>query len=123
MRYLLTLTDETSAAPRPGAPPPLVGGLAAPEPTPATPATVLERGQALYEAHCGMCHGDRGQGGLGTGLAAVLVSVDPLRYTRAATAQGVPGSMMPAWDTALGGPLSAAELDDVATYVVDLMRR
>jgi mono/diheme cytochrome c family protein len=122
VRYLLTLTDEPDVARRAGAPPPLVGGLATPEPASAAPATALERGQVVYEAHCGMCHGDRGQGGMGTGLTAVLVSVDPLRYARAATAQGVPGSMMPAWDEAAGGPLSAAELDDVAAYVVDLVR-
>ena len=120
---LETLTDKPDVARRRGAPHPLVGGLATPGPADAAPATALERGQALYEAHCTMCHGDRGQGGMGTALSAVLVSVDPLRYTRAATAQGVPGSMMPAWDAASGGPLSSAELDDVAAYVVDLVRR
>ncbi len=118
VRYLLTLT-EAPGAPRSGAPRPLVGGLAPRQPTPVAPP---DRGQALYEAHCIMCHGDRGQGGMGTALSAVLISVDPWRYTRAATAQGVPG-MMPAWDKALGGPLTDAELDDVATYVVDMVRR
>lgn len=122
VRYLLTLVDESSAAQRPGAPPPLVGGLATPGTGAATPATTLERGQAIYEAHCTMCHGDRGQGGMGAGLAVVRVSIDPQRYARAATAQGTPG-MMPPWDTASGGPLSAVELDDVAAYVVELSRR
>lgn len=119
VRYLLSLDEVPSPARRPGGPQPMVGGLAPPQ---AAPEASADRGRALYEAHCIMCHGDRGQGGLGTALTAVLASVDPWRYARAATAQGAPG-MMPAFDQALGGPLTAAELDAVAAYVVELVRR
>ncbi|MCS6845433.1 MAG: c-type cytochrome [Caldilineales bacterium] len=118
VRYLLSLDEAPPATRPPAAPSPLVGGLAPPRPTPAAPA---DRGRALYEAHCIMCHGDRGQGGLGSALSAVLVSVDPWRYARATTAQGVPG-MMPAFDRALGGPLTEEELDQVAAYVVEMVR-
>ena len=124
VRYLLTLTEPRPGKRPSGAPAPLVGGLATPRPDEASAAdTPLARGKTVYEAHCVMCHGERGQGGMGPALDVVLVSVDPLRYARAATAQGVPGSLMPAWEEAAGGPLSATELDDVATYVVDLARQ
>jgi mono/diheme cytochrome c family protein len=123
VRYLLTLTEPRPERRREGAPAPLVGGLATPQPEGAAEAdTPLARGKALYEAHCAQCHGDRGQGGLGPAMDVVLVSVDPERYARAATAHGVAGSLMPAWDEAVGGPLSTGELDDVAAYVVELAR-
>lgn len=122
LRYLLTLTETPGGQRPPGAPPPLVGGLTTPTPSAAPPMTTLERGQALYTDHCAMCHGERGQGGLGTGLGAVLVSVDPVAYTRAATAQGVPG-LMPGWSQSVGGPLTDADLDAVSAYVVDLVQR
>jgi mono/diheme cytochrome c family protein len=124
VRYLLTLTEPRPEKRPAGAPAPLVGGLATPRPEDqGLGETPLARGETLYGEHCAQCHGDRGQGGMGTALDAVLVSVDPLRYARAATAQGVPGSLMPAWDEAAGGPLSPSELDDVAAYVVELARR
>jgi mono/diheme cytochrome c family protein len=123
VRYLLTLTEPRPNRRPAGAPAPLVGGLATPRPEDqARGETPLARGKRLYEAHCAQCHGDRGQGGMGTALSAVLVSVDPLRYARAATAHGVPGSLMPGWDETSGGPLSESELDDVAAYVVELAR-
>lgn len=123
VRYLLTLTEPRPNRRPSGAPAPLVGGLATPRSQDQAPGeTPLARGKTLYGAHCQQCHGDRGQGGMGTALSAVLVSVDPVRYARAATAQGVPGSLMPGWDEASGGPLSESELDDVAAYVVELAR-
>lgn len=121
LRYLLTLTDAPNDQRPPGAPPPLVGGLTTPTPPAVTSTSTLEHGRALYVDHCAMCHGERGQGGLGTGLGAVLVSVDPIAYTRAATAQGVAG-LMPAWAQSSGGPLSEADLDAVSAYVVDLVQ-
>jgi mono/diheme cytochrome c family protein len=124
VRYLLTLTEPPADQRPAGAPAPLVGGLATPRARETSPVdTPLARGEALYTDHCAQCHGDRGQGGLGTVLDVVLVSVDPVRYARAATAQGVPGSLMPGWDEAVGGPLSAGELDDVAAYTVELARQ
>lgn len=123
VRYLLTLTEPRPERRREGAPAPLVGGLATPRPEDTTQAdTPLARGKTLYEDHCAQCHGDRGQGGLGPALDVVLVSVDPERYARAATAHGVPGSLMPAWDEAVGGPFLSGELDDVAAYTVELAR-
>jgi mono/diheme cytochrome c family protein len=117
VQYLLTLTEVAPPVPV-GAPPPLVGGLATPGPVNATPASPSARGQALYTAHCAACHGEQGQGGLGSQLAPGQASVDRLRYVRAALAQGTPG-MMPAWDQAHGGPLSEIDLNDLADFVVN----
>jgi mono/diheme cytochrome c family protein len=120
VRYMLSLTDQPEA----GRPP---GPTTTPRPTaaaalPSGARGNAETGRTLYGAHCGMCHGDRGQGGMGAALSIVDISVDPWRYARASTAQGVPGTMMPAWSEVLGGPLSDGELDDVAAYVVELSR-
>ena len=119
VRYMLTLVDEPDSERPAGAPPPLVGGLSTLLPSDGS-STSLERGRVLYENYCVACHGDRGQGALATGLTAVLLGEDPQRYARAATAQGVPG-IMPAWDQALGGPLTDRDLDDLAAYVVQLL--
>jgi mono/diheme cytochrome c family protein len=116
VRYLLTLEDLAPAPAREGAPPPIVGERR-------TEASDDSDGKTLYAAHCQGCHGERGQGRFGTDLTGVLVSVDPVRYARATTERGVPGSTMPAWGEGSGGPLSDAELDAVAGYVVELTRQ
>ena len=78
------------------------------------------RGEALYAENCAVCHGDQGQGRMGATLTTVFAAINPQAYARAAVEQGVPGTMMPAWSDAFGGPLNAAELDDISAYVISL---
>jgi mono/diheme cytochrome c family protein len=40
----------------------IIGGLGAPENPVQADAVSLERGQLLYEPHCGLCHGNQGAG-------------------------------------------------------------
>lgn len=117
--YMATLDEVRPLEPRPGAPPPLVGGLAPTAAPAAATSAGPDRGRVLYADHCAMCHGAQGQGDMGSPMGMALASLDPAAYLRAATAQGVPG-MMPPWDAALGGPLSEADLDAVAAYGVEL---
>jgi mono/diheme cytochrome c family protein len=127
VRYMLTLTGEPEAGL-----PPLPTATPRPTATAARPGSAVRaggatadanRGRKLYEDHCSMCHGDRGQGGMGAALSIIGISVDPWRYARTSTAEGMPGTMMPAWSEAFGGPLNEGELDDVAAYVVELSRQ
>jgi mono/diheme cytochrome c family protein len=119
IRYMLTLADVATEARPSGAPPQVVGALAPTMPTGAPAGQAATRGAELYADHCQACHGEWGQGGMGTAMAALLNGADPYRRGRAATKQGVPG-MMPAWSHAQGGPFTAADLDAVAGHLVRL---
>jgi len=75
-----------------------------------------ERGGELYVAYGDACHGIDGQGRIG----ASLESFPGIRIDAALTAiiaNGVPGSVMPAWAAANGGPLSAQDIADLAAYI------
>jgi mono/diheme cytochrome c family protein len=79
-------------------------------------------GATLYADHCASCHGEAGRGG-GTGptLAAGeflgAVTDTQLRWLVAA---GSPGTRMPAYDMAFGGPLSAQALDRLVVFLRSL---
>jgi mono/diheme cytochrome c family protein len=75
-----------------------------------------ERGGELYVAYCAGCHGIDGQGRVG----ASLESFPGIRVGAALAstiANGVPGSVMPAWAAANGGPLSDQDIADLAGYI------
>jgi mono/diheme cytochrome c family protein len=76
------------------------------------------RGAPLYLLHCTPCHGNEGQG----------VDAPPLRNSQfvqaggdqnvaATVSDGRPGTEMPAWLMANGGPLTDAEVGDVVAYL------
>jgi mono/diheme cytochrome c family protein len=67
-----------------------------------------------------MCHGDQGQGRFGVVLAKAWPVTDPPIYIQQVVRQGIEGSIMPAWSQANGGPLSDAEIGDVAAFVLTL---
>ena len=94
-----------------------------PVPTPVGSVGDPGRGQSLYDANCAVCHGDRGQGRMGATLSTVFAAINPQAYARAAVEHGVPGTMMPAWSQAAGGPLTTTDLDDISAYVIGLSGR
>ena len=66
----------------------------------------------LYRQQCSACHGADGQGGLSIGLAnPVYLAIADDATIRRITAQGVPGTTMPAFAQEAGGFLTDAQID------------
>lgn len=78
----------------------------------------LERGAQIYRENCAVCHGEDGQGRIGATLNQNWPSIRPDLTVRNVIINGVPGSAMPAWSEANGGPLTEAEIDDVTYFIL-----
>ena len=99
-------------------------------PPPATPRPPItpvpdvdgdpNHGAVLFDENCAVCHGQYGEGRIGANLAKNWPSIRPDLTVRAAISQGIPGSAMPAWSQAHGGPLSGADIDDIVSYIMTL---
>jgi mono/diheme cytochrome c family protein len=89
---------------------------------PITPPPNVEgdpnRGALLFAENCVLCHGEQGEGRIGATLAKDWPGIRPDLAIRATIASGVPGSNMPAWSQANGGPLSEADIDDLVSYIL-----
>src|SRR5215471_14080907 len=64
----------------------------------------VERGQQLFAANCAVCHGDRGQGGVGLKLdtptnhpTSDVEATQRGEYLTRTITNGRPGTFMPAW--------------------------
>lgn len=104
-------------------------GLVAPTSTPApvTPIPTIAGvsgdptlGAQVYAQNCAVCHGADGVGRVGVNLTQPAASAQPAAFVRQVIANGVPGSPMPPWAQAQGGPLSNQEVENVAAYVLSL---
>ncbi len=97
----------------------LTPGLASAAPwTQTPPADPGASGERLYAENCAVCHGAQGQGRIGATLAKDWPSIRPDLTVKTIIENGVPGSVMPAWSQAKGGPLTSAEIDALATYIL-----
>lgn len=76
-----------------------------------------ERGGQLYVENCAVCHGVDGTGRIGARLEA-FSGIDPSAVIAQTIAQGIEGTVMPAWGEANGGPLSDQDITDVVAYIV-----
>lgn len=76
----------------------------------------IQQGAVLYAENCAVCHGAQGEGRVGARLQD-FPSINPKAFVKATVADGVPGSRMPAWSRARGGPLSEAEIDAIAAFI------
>jgi mono/diheme cytochrome c family protein len=76
----------------------------------------VAQGARLYADNCAVCHGPQGEGRIGARLRD-FPSISPQAFVKATVANGVPGSKMPAWSKANGGPLTDAEIDAIAAFV------
>jgi mono/diheme cytochrome c family protein len=76
-----------------------------------------ERGGQIYVENCAVCHGVDGKGRIGARLEA-FSGIDPAAVIAQTVAQGIEGTVMPAWGEANGGPLSDQDIADVVAYVV-----
>jgi len=80
----------------------------------------VERGKTLYLQNCAVCHGERAQGRVGATLAKDFPGIRVDVLLKEITANGVAGSVMPAWAKSKGGPLSDAEIDDIVAFIRSL---
>jgi len=77
-------------------------------------------GGLLYQVNCKVCHGIDGQGRIGAALAKSWPGIRPDLTVKATISNGVPGSWMPAWSQAKGGPLSESDINDLTAYILSL---
>ncbi|MEA3337450.1 MAG: c-type cytochrome [Chloroflexota bacterium] len=75
-------------------------------------------GQALFMQNCTMCHGEQGQGRVGSSLSKTFSSINPQQFLRATVATGILGTAMPGWSQEKGGPLTDQDIDDISAYIV-----
>lgn len=75
-------------------------------------------GAQVYADNCALCHGADGEGRVGAVLAHDWPSIRPDLLTRESIAEGVEGSVMPAWSQENGGPLSDEEIDAVIYFIL-----
>jgi cytochrome c oxidase cbb3-type subunit III len=78
----------------------------------------VQLGASLFAQNCAVCHGLDGQGRVGAQLAKNWPSVRPDLTVKNIIANGVPGSKMPAWSQANGGPLDSAQIDALTAYIL-----
>jgi cytochrome c oxidase cbb3-type subunit 3 len=106
--YVLSWQDRVEPAPTPTplpvTPIPTVAGLKG-DPT---------AGAQIFARDCQVCHGERGQGGIGASLSAPIAAVQPEAFLRQVISDGVNGSPMPAFR----GALSEDDIDNVVAYVL-----
>jgi len=110
------------------------GGLSiVPTLPPATPRPAISpvpevqgnpnRGAQLYDQNCAVCHGTNAEGRVGATLAKDWPAIRPDLEIKSTIINGIPGSMMPAWSQANGGPLTEQEVDDIVSFVLSLQQR
>jgi cytochrome c oxidase cbb3-type subunit 3 len=79
--------------------------------TPIVPSEILDF-NALYGANCAGCHGDNGKGGAAIAIAdPVYLAIADDAVLRRATADGIPGTSMPAFAQSAGGMLTDKQVD------------
>lgn len=85
----------------------------------------IERGQELFAANCAVCHGNRGQGGVGLRLdipanrpTSESQATQRSDYLTRTIVNGRPGTFMPAWATENGGPLNTQQVDALVTLIM-----
>ncbi len=74
-------------------------------------------GGELYLVYCALCHGAAGEGDLGPALARPWQGLRPDLTIRSIIQRGVPGSIMPTWSDATGGPLTDQQIDDLVALI------
>jgi mono/diheme cytochrome c family protein len=73
-------------------------------------------GQALYEADCAICHEGEHRATMVPDLHALKTPTN-FEFWRIWIAHGKPGSLMPAFSTVDGGPLSDMQISSLASYL------
>lgn len=93
----------------------LLGGVAA-----AQEGGDSERGGMLYQSYCSMCHGVDGRGRVGANLQS-FPGIAVNAAFQQTIANGIQGSVMPAFSDAQGGPLSDIDIVDISAYLTGVL--
>lgn len=68
----------------------------------------------LYNQNCAGCHGENGKNGVATSLAnPVYLAIAGEATVRKVAANGVPGTLMPAFERSAGGTLTGEQIDSL----------
>jgi len=86
----------------------------------AAAAQDTERGGELFVTYCAMCHGLDGRGRVGADLNE-FPGIDAEAAIGQVILEGISGSSMPAFGTNRGGPLTAADAEDISAYLVGVL--
>jgi cytochrome c oxidase cbb3-type subunit 3 len=78
------------------------------------------RGAQLFATDCAVCHGDHAQGRIGATLAKDFPAIRVDALLNETISNGVQGSVMPAWSVSKGGPLTDADIADLAAFIQSL---
>jgi mono/diheme cytochrome c family protein len=73
-------------------------------------------GKTLYDADCGICHEGEHHASMVPDLHAIKTPTNA-EFWRTWIAHGKPGSLMPAFSTAEGGPLTDIQISSLASYL------
>jgi mono/diheme cytochrome c family protein len=77
-----------------------------------------EIGRALYQENCVACHGGNGEGKIGPALnSRELLKITSDDTFFSLTRIGVPGTIMPAWGQATGGPFTDEQLRQIVAFI------
>ena len=78
----------------------------------------VKAGAGLYAENCDACHGQQGEGLVGPPLnSRELLRSTPDELLFSLTRTGVPGTNMPAWGQAFGGPFTDEQVDQLIAYL------
>ena len=75
-------------------------------------------GQQLFTENCVACHGKNGEGGVGPAINErnlLEATVDEVLFSIIRT--GVPGTIMPAWSQAYGGPFTDEQVSQIVMFI------
>jgi len=78
----------------------------------------LADGARIYAENCAVCHGEKGEGRVGATISKDWPSIRPDLVVKTTIIRGIPGSVMPAWGEANGGPLSDEQVDALVSYIL-----
>jgi mono/diheme cytochrome c family protein len=78
----------------------------------------VKAGAGLFAENCDACHGEQGEGLVGPPLnSRELLRSTPDELLFSLTRTGVPGTNMPAWGQAFGGPFTDEQVDQLIAYL------
>lgn len=81
-----------------------------------------DRGKQLFSQNCAVCHGADANGRVGPTLKKDFPGIRVDLFLRETIANGVDGSVMPAWSRAKGGPMTDQDIDDIVAFLRSLAR-